>query len=342
MKPRVRWTRCWHAGCTLWMRNGYDHPGMCNVIVEHSRKKPRPPSTFAILDALPPDLLAIIASAASVRDLLHCEQTSRALCTNLRESESAALIWHAHLCNLLDSNPEGLEVCVPQLDYRALYRALHGTLEVKGWASSDQCTEGDMNAWWRCRAVGLRAGAGIAAASVADALGLPDSSPRCRGRGGRRHGKEQRTADGQEQRTADSQGGAGGAHGAKARRCGSSSAAPSAEGALQVRVRYVGYTDDDDEWRETCSLRRSARLEAQLGCRRAFAVDERIECSAPPCPGQYAGAIGMHGLIRTRARHPLSSARMHSNGLLCSASWSLHHALSCARSAVHQRSGRGR
>ena len=35
-------------------------------------------------------------------------------------------------------------------------QGVHGTLEVKGWASSAECEAGDMNAWWRCRAVGLR------------------------------------------------------------------------------------------------------------------------------------------------------------------------------------------
>ena len=43
-----------------------------------------------------------------------------------------------------------------QLSHRSLYRNLHGTLEVKGWATNEEAEAGDQNAWWRCTVVALR------------------------------------------------------------------------------------------------------------------------------------------------------------------------------------------
>ena len=156
-KP-MRWTRCWRSGCSLMMANGYDHPGLCTVSVESPRRQ-RSLSTFALLDELPTDLLAHLAGRALVASsVLALEQCSSRLRRSLHAEE--ALLWRAQLERLCAEDAgsgAALErLSADALSHRALFRALHGSLEVKGWASSKDCGTGDMHAWWRCRAVGLR------------------------------------------------------------------------------------------------------------------------------------------------------------------------------------------
>lgn len=43
-------------------------------------------------------------------------------------------------------------------NYRELYQRLRGTLEARGWADSAKVLPGEMNAWWRCCAIGYARG----------------------------------------------------------------------------------------------------------------------------------------------------------------------------------------
>ena len=233
------WTKCWRSGCTKFMQNGYDHPGLCTVVMESTRRSEPEKSDFALIDSLPADLLSYLATSLPAQYVLLLEMCSKRLVGLLREDAS---IWRAMLQKLLGGTIQGLQDHAT-VDHRSLFRTFHMPLEVKGWASTDECEAGDMNAWWRCRAVGLI---------------IPPSTPSACGcvhaRGKRRKRSE-------------------------------SASTPTCP---MVRVRYEGYKPSDDEWRNACSLRRSPgltgmRWDTWKAAQRR--VGDRIECSAPPCPG---------------------------------------------------------
>ena len=235
-------TKCWRKGCTKFMINGYDHPGLCTVVVAQTRRLERQRS-FALLDVLPSDLLLHLACVMPAPSVLMLEQTSRRMLDALRESQTP--IWYSLLRRLLHKESSHFHTCRSSLQYRLLYRALHGPLEVKGWASSDKCEAGDMNAWWRCRAVGLK---------LTDATAKPAS---VHGRG-KSSNKKKSMASGP---------------------------ACCPPGCPTVLVRYDGYASVDDEWRASCSLRRSVACDPHFCTRQARRVGESIECSAKPCDG---------------------------------------------------------
>jgi len=236
------------------MANGYDHPGLCTVTVQSSRRQ-RIHSTFALLDELPADLLANLAGhALAAPSVVALEQCSGRLRHSLRTNE--ALLWRAQLERLCDADrgsAAALErISSGALSHRALFRALYGTLEVKGWASSTECDAGDMHAWWRCRAVGLRF------------MDAPDQELT--------HGRQQRACS-----------------------------------HIQVRVRYAGYQESDDEWRAACSLRQARPFDADFAMHVPRYVGEMVECSAPPCPGHPPALweAQIADLDRTRRRRKL-------------------------------------
>jgi hypothetical protein len=218
-----RITPCWREGCTKKMRNGRDHAGMCNVVMDfgkHNRRRLKT-NSFALLDELPADLLTVVAGRCSAAGLLCLEQCSRRLLSALRGAEK--LLWDAQLEGLLfeEPLPQPVQVGRP----RVLFRGLKMRLEVRGWEDPN-VPEADNNAWWRCCAVGLRLGP-------------------C----GRSHGHLPGEA------------------------CGS------------VRVRYVGYRDEDDEWRSACSVRPASLTVDPRFLATPRAAGEAVEVSAKPRPG---------------------------------------------------------
>lgn len=241
------------------MRNGFDHSGTCNVVLTHRRKEEPPPptaqppaqpplpkSSFALLDAMPADVLAHLSgSALAAADVLTLERCSRKLYAAVRSSES--LVWQTQLGGLMGTQiemaPHGshAEQALLQLaNYRMLYRVFNGALEVKGWETAGDsddavpCDAGNMNAWWRCHAVGLRVRSHPKPVAISS-RGSTHSHPAC--------------------------------------------------GHVEVKVRYRGYAETDDEWRSMCSLRRASAVDPAFSSTRARVVGECIECSAPPCPG---------------------------------------------------------
>jgi hypothetical protein len=117
-----------------------------------------------------------------------------------------------------------------------------------------------MNAWWRCRAVGLRLPRGAPSSVTqppASAAGASASASKARK--AHKHGA----------RCGGPNGGCGGPSG----------------GCAEVLVRYAGYGSDDDEWRATCNLRKAASVDAHFCTAVERFSGELVEVSAPPCPG---------------------------------------------------------
>lgn len=254
--PEVVYTRCWRAGCTLLMRNGYDHKGTCNMVVDSPRRKAPVRSSVALLDYLDADVLSHLCGMhLQPSQLLVLEQCCGRL-QDLLRGETGRLAWHEQLGRVLELEPgweDGGSACC-----RSLYRAFSGPLEVQGWADATAVEAGDMHAWWRCRAVGLRGGGAAAVRVRYD--GYRDTEDEWRVPTDLRRQVEPKR----------SEGGRGGFHGRRRRLHESvevSWAVPghpaalweakvidagAARGSLSDRicVRYAGHSDDapDDEW----------------------------------------------------------------------------------------------
>lgn len=229
-------TPCWRPGCTLMMRNGVAHAGICNVILDGPRRHSRGSqalsgsgdsvrssdsvrrSTFSLINMLvgQPDLLGhICGTHLSTASLLALEATCHQLRTFARGEHVQRLIWRQQFARRfmvgtdnvkhLESSQD--EICPSGL--RVLFSELDGPLEVKGWPDAAMVPAGENHAWWRCTAVGLRYA---------------------------RNGSDGRPSE-----------------------------------PLEVLVHYTGYTSADDEWRELTSLRRhspEAALAADISWRR--------------------------------------------------------------------------
>lgn len=156
-------TPCWRPGCTLRMINGFDHPGLCNVVCHSPRRcrSRRRAASFSLLDELPTDLLILIfSSALEARSLLDIERCSRRCRDTARCG--ATLVWRGQLERLLRGTTTcaeaarrwgGLHPAAAAPFELELYTALHGPLEAKGWADASAVNNGEMFAWWRCVAV---------------------------------------------------------------------------------------------------------------------------------------------------------------------------------------------
>ena len=259
---------CWRKGCVLMMKNGYDHPGTCHVVTDETRRRGKRPAQAALaLEDLSIDLLAHIAAhALALPTLLAWERCSQRLRHSVGASEQ--LVWRAQLCRMLES-VEGLPPSA-SVSFRAVCRALHRTLEAKGWAQQQACTAGDMHSFWRCRAVALRM--------------LPPASPASTPLGARE------MLDGARcvacrcllARSSDDYALAA-PLGERMQASGSTERLGEPRPPAMVRVRYVGYGSADDEWRLPCCLRRAANPPPNHYYATARRVGEPVEVSAKPC-----------------------------------------------------------
>ena len=182
---------------------------------------------------------------------------------------------------LPDGDPVGMTIdAMPGCCCRTIFRCLYGHLEVKGWASTSGVTDGDIHRWWRCTAVGLRIHPHPRPSTMRPrpnrATSEPGDAP-VLWRRPPRLPKEVHTE----------------------RACG----------CVQVRVRYHGYDETNDEWRSVCSLRRAATAaDPTRWSKRQRIVGDEIEFSAPPCAGHPAAL--WEATIKSVRRAELVGARV--------------------------------
>eukprot|EP00964_Phaeocystis_antarctica_P051352 scaffold29954_cov80-Phaeocystis_antarctica.AAC.4 len=85
-------TCCWREGCTLKMKNGRDHAGVCNVVIALPRRRARvclAERVCLVDERLPDDMLVLVGSHLSAPSLLAAEQCSHRFLDALR----AAKVW---------------------------------------------------------------------------------------------------------------------------------------------------------------------------------------------------------------------------------------------------------
>ena len=120
-------TRCWRAGCTLKMINGFDHPGLCNVVLNQdhsSRRAPPKPATFSLLNALPSDCLAHVVRFLRPAETCALEQLSHG-CRNTVKSQEQLMWLHQLEAMLPDGDPVGMTIdAMPGCCCRTIFRCL--------------------------------------------------------------------------------------------------------------------------------------------------------------------------------------------------------------------------